>query len=219
VLLSIDDHPIASDATVELEGERVDMPEVVERKFKGDVVKLEILRDKKTLTVSIGLGSVWPYSYMAHGYDVRPRYVVYGGLLFQPLTLDLMDSYQPTDIRIRHYFDYFVTEQIYLEHPEIIILTNILPDPTNSYLAPYRASIVDEINGKKVRTLTDLAKAFSETPDRIIIRMIGDGPPLVLDPKEVESARERIKTRYNVVSEQNLEEQPARRTPADQNKN
>jgi hypothetical protein len=77
---------------------------------------------------------------------------------------------------------------------------------------------VDEINGKKVRTLTDLAKAFSETPDRFVIRMIGDGPPLVLDPKEVESARERIKTRYNVVSEQNLEDQPARRTPADQNK-
>jgi hypothetical protein len=48
--------------------------------------------------------------------------------------------------------------------------------------------------------------------------MIGDGPPLVLDPKEVESARERIKARYNVVSEQNLEEQPARRTPADEKK-
>ena len=39
--------------------------------------------------------------------------------------------------------------------------------------------------------------------------MIGDGPPLVLDPKQVEAARERIKTRYNVISEQNLEEQPA----------
>src|ERR1044072_7273153 len=39
VLLSIDDHAIASDAFVELEGERVEMPEVVERKFKGDKVK------------------------------------------------------------------------------------------------------------------------------------------------------------------------------------
>jgi S1-C subfamily serine protease len=218
VLLAIDDHPIASDATVELEGERVEMPEVVERKFKGDVVKLDVLRDKKPVTVSIELGSVWPYFYQAHGYDVRPRYVVYGGLLFQPLSLDLMDAYQPTDIRIRHFYEYFVTEQIYLEHPEVVVLTNILPDPTNSYLAPYRASIVDEINGQKIRTLADLAKAFSETPDRFVVRMIGDGPPLVLDPKEVESARERIKTRYNVVSEQNLEEQPAGRAPADPRK-
>src|SRR5437773_1442743 len=42
VLLTIDDHPIASDATVELEGERVDMPDVVERNFKANKVKLEI---------------------------------------------------------------------------------------------------------------------------------------------------------------------------------
>jgi S1-C subfamily serine protease len=219
VLLAIDDHPIASDGTVELEGARVDMPEVVERKFKGDKVKLDIWRNKAPLSVTIELGSVWPYLYLAHGYDVRPRYVVYGGLLFQPLTLDLMDAYQPTDIRIRHYFDYFVVQQIYLEHPEVVILTNILPDPTNTYLAPYRASIVDEINGKKIRKLNDLADAFAEKADRFVVRMIGDGPPLVLDPKEVESARERIKTRYNVVAEQNLEEQPSKPTPADQTKN
>src|SRR5213595_4319913 len=46
VMLAIDDHPIASDGTVELEGSRVDMPEVVERKFKGDKVKLDVWRNK-----------------------------------------------------------------------------------------------------------------------------------------------------------------------------
>jgi len=39
--------------------------------------------------------------------------------------------------------------------------------------------------------------------------MIGDGPPLVLDRNKVETARERIATRYNVLKEQNLEEQPS----------
>ena len=185
------------------------MPGVVERKFKGDKVKLDLLRDKKPLTVNVELGTIWPYLVQSHAYDLRPRYVVYGGLLFQPLSLDMLTAYQSTDLRIRHYFDYFVLEQIYLQHPEVIILTNILPDPTNTYLAPYRSSIVDEINGKKIRTLEDLAKAFAETPDRFVVRMIGDGPPLVLDRKEVESARERIKTRYNVVSEQNLDAQPS----------
>ena len=47
------------------------MPEVVERKFRGDKVKLDIWRNKKPLTVTIELGTVWPYSYLAHGYDVR----------------------------------------------------------------------------------------------------------------------------------------------------
>ncbi|HEV8184643.1 MAG TPA: trypsin-like peptidase domain-containing protein [Chthoniobacterales bacterium] len=213
VLLSIDDHPIASDSFVELEGERMEMPEVVERKFKGDTVKLDLLRDKKPMTVIIELQPLWPYLFQGHHYDVQPRYVVYGGLLFQPLTLDMMQAYQPQDLRLRHYFDYFVTEQIYLEHPEVIVLTNILPDPINTYLSPYRNGIVDQINDQKIRTLDDLAKVLSEPAERFVVRMIGDGPPLVLDPKEVDAARERIKKRYNVVKEQNLNEQPPPKPP------
>jgi S1-C subfamily serine protease len=214
VLLEIDDHPVASDGTVELEGDRVDMPEVVERKFKGEKVKLDLWRDKKPVSVTIELDTVPPYLIQGHSYDVRPRYVVYGGLIFQPLNLELMTTYQPNDLRLRHFFDFFVVEQIYLEHPEVVVLTNILPDPINTYLAPYRASIVDEVNGKKIKTLADLAKAFSETPDRFVIKMIGDGPPLVLDPKQIAAARDRIRTRYNVLKEQNLEEQPLKTAAA-----
>ncbi len=216
VLLSIDDHPIASDSNVELEGTRVEMPEVVERKFKGESVKFDLIRDGKPMTVNIVLGTVWPYFVQGHSYDVRPRYVLYGGLLFQPLNLDLIETYQPTDLRVRHYFSYYVIDQIYREHPDVIVLTNILPDPINSYLAPYRGGIVDEVNGKKIRTLDELAQAFAETPEHFVIHLIGDGPPLVLDRAKVEGARERIKTRYNVIREQNLEEQPGAKTPKDQ---
>jgi hypothetical protein len=144
----------------------------------------------------------------SHKYDVRPRYVVYGGLLFQPLSLDLLEAYQPQDLRLRHFFDFYVIDQLYLEHPDVIVLTNILPDPINTYLSAYRGGIVDEVNGKKVRTLDDLAQALAQPGDRLVINMIGDGPPLVLDPKQVEEARERIKKRYNVVREENLQEHP-----------
>jgi len=208
VLLEIDGHPIASDANVELEGERPQFEEVVERKFKGDSVKFDILRDKQPMTVTINLYKPWPYSVQGHSYDVRPRYLLYGGLLFQPLNLDMLEAYRSTDLRLRHFFEYFILEQIYLQHPDVIVLSNILPDPINTYLAPYRGAIVDEVNGKKIRTLDELANAFAQAPERLIIRMIGDGPPLVLDRNKVEAARERIKTRYNVVKEQNLQERP-----------
>ncbi|MGI8435667.1 MAG: trypsin-like peptidase domain-containing protein [Chthoniobacterales bacterium] len=204
VLLAIDNHPIASDSFVELDGSRVEMPEVVERKFKGDTVKLDLVRNQQPLSVTIKLEPLGPYLSQGRAYDVKPRFIVFGGLLFQPLSCDMMQAYQPQDLRIRHFFDYFVSEQIYLQHPEVIILTNILPDPINTYSAPYRGSIVDEVNGKKIRTLDDLAKAFAETSEQIVVRMIGDGPPLILDRKQVDAARERIKMRYNVVQEQNL---------------
>src|ERR1700719_2629376 len=209
VLLSIDDHPIASDATVELEGERVEMPEIVERKFKGDKVKFEIWRDKQTVSATATLSTVAPYFIQGHQYDIRPRYVLYAGLLFQPLSLDLMEAYQPTDLRIRHFFDFYVIDQLYIEHPDVIVLTNILPDPINTYLSPYRGGIVDSINGKKIHTLDELSQTLAEPAERVVIDMIGsDGPPLVLDPKQVEAARERIQQRYNVIREQHLQEQP-----------
>jgi hypothetical protein len=190
----------------------------VERKFNGDSVKFDVWRDKQPITVKIKLYTPWPYLIQGHSYDVRPRYVLYGGLLFQPLNLDLVEAYRPTDLRLRHFFEYFVLEQLYLQHPDVIVLTNILPDPINTYLAPYRGGIVDEINGKKIRRLDELANAFAETADHFVIRMIGDGPPLVLDRNKVESARERIKARYNVLKEQNLEEQPVAKTTEDQKK-
>src|SRR6478609_5173457 len=126
VLLAIDDHPISSDSLVELEGERVEMPEVVERKFRGDKVKLDILRNKEPMTVTIKLFKPWPYSIQGHSYDVRPRYVLYGGLLFQPLNLDMLEAYRTSDLRLRHFFEYFVLEQIYVDHPDVIVLSNIL---------------------------------------------------------------------------------------------
>src|SRR5499427_1851268 len=212
VLLSIDSHPIASDGNVDLEGEHVEMPEVVERKFKGDNVKFEIWRDKQQISGSVQLDTVPPYLMQSHKYDVRPRYVVYGGLLFQPLSLDLLEAYQPQDLRLRHFFDFYVIDQLYLEHPDVIVLTNILPDPINTYLSAYRGQIVDQINGKKIRTLEELSQTLSQPADRFVIDMIGDGPPLVLDAKQVEAARERIKTRYNVVREENLQEQPSAKT-------
>src|SRR6059058_364677 len=218
VLLSIDNHPIASDGNVELEGERVEMPEVVERKFKRDNVKFNIWRDKQSTSGSVQLDTVPPYLMQSHRYDVRPRYVVYGGLLFQPLSLDLLEAYQPSDLRLRHFFDFYVIDQLYLEHPDVIVLTNILPDPINSYLSAYRGGIVDDVNGKKIHTLEELSQTLAEPADRLVIDLIGDGPPLVLDPKQIDAARERIMTRYNVLKEQNLEEQPASKAAEQANK-
>ena len=92
VLLSIDGHAIESDQFVELDGERIQMAEIVERKFKGEKVNLHILRDKKEMDVTVPLDNPWAYGMQANSYDVLPRYVLFGGLLFQPLSHDFMEA-------------------------------------------------------------------------------------------------------------------------------
>jgi len=65
VLLSIEGLPIYSNGHVVIDGRRVMMAEVVERKFKGDTVQLNIFRDKKEMDVAITLNTPWPYMMLA----------------------------------------------------------------------------------------------------------------------------------------------------------
>ena len=204
VLMNIDGHPIASDGFTVLDGARVQMAEVVERKFKGDDVKLHILRARQEMDVTVKLDAAWPYLMQANIYDVSPRYIVYGGLLFQPLSRNFLEAYEIDDQRVRYYYDFFLEDELYKEHPEVIVVSAILPDPTNTYLSDFKNGIVDEINGEKVKTLDDLANGLRKESDQYVIKLIGEGRPLVISRAAAEAARERIDQRYNVVKEQNL---------------
>ena len=204
VLMAIEGHEIASDGMVELDGERVLMSEVAERKFLGDEVKFGILRDKKPLEVTIKFDRAWPFLMQANTYDTPPAYVLFGGLLFQPLSRNLLGAYQFQSERLNFFFDNFVSREIYKEHPEIIVLSEFLPDPINTYLSDFREGIVDEINGRKILTLKDMADAFKEKPEFYVIKFIGIARPLVLERSAVEAARDRIRKRYNVLAEQNI---------------
>ena len=204
VLTKIDGLEIASDGMVELEGERVLMSEVAERKYLGDVIKFAIVRDKKPMEVEVKLSKAWPHGIQANAYEQQPAYVLCAGLLFQPLSRNLLGAYAFESPRINHFYDYFITKELYKERPEVVILSTILPDPINTYLTEFREGIVDEINEQKIKTLKDVAAAFAEKPEFYVIKFVGVGRPLVLERAAVEAARERIKQRYNVLAEQNL---------------
>jgi len=209
VLLSIDGHEIASDGMVELENERVLLSEVAERKYLGDEVKFSILREKKLEEVTVKFERAWPFTMQANTYDPSPPYLLFGGLLFQPLSRNLLAAYQFENLRINYYYDYFINKELYEDHPEPIVLSAILPDPINTYLTEFKEGIVEEINGKKIHTLKDAAAAFAEPSEFYVVKFIGASRPLVLESKEVNAARERIKQRYNVSQEQNLDQTPS----------
>jgi hypothetical protein len=156
------------------------------------------------MDVTVKLDASWPYLMQANTYDVSPRYILYGGLLFQPLSRNFLEAYDIEDLQVRYFYDFFLQDDLYKDHPEIIILSAILPDPINTYLGDYRNGIVDEINGEKVRTMDDLANGLRIPANQYVIKLLGVGRPIVLDRAAVEAARERIDERYNVVKEQNL---------------
>lgn len=204
VLLAIDGLPISSDATISMDNDSVPLAEVVERKFKGDEVALDILREGTPLQLKIPLSEPWPFTLHNNTYDEDPRFVVFGGLIFQPVDQNFMTEHQPEDLRLRYNFDFFIEDKIYKDRPEIVVLSGILADPVNVYANDFRYAIVDEINGTKIKRLADVAAEFAKPAEYYVIKMAGAGRPVVLERKAVEEARKRILSRYAVTREQNL---------------
>ncbi len=205
VILAIDSLPVASDGTVELEGERVQMAEVAERKFKGESIRLALWRNKTQTEVTVPLTHAWPFTMQSNQFDVLPSYVLYGGLLFQPLSRNLLGSVQFQNPRLTYLFESFVPRELYKDHPEVIVLSAILADPINTYLTEFKDGVLEEVDGTRVRTLSDVAAAFEKPADFHVLKFMGNGRPLVLERSVVDSARERIRARYGVRQEQFLD--------------
>jgi PDZ domain-containing protein len=126
---------------------------------------------------------------------------VFGGLVFQPLSSGFLKTGKIKNVDLLYHYSSFLDKELYLEKPEIIAISKILPDPINAYLKEFINGVVDRINGKNIRTLEDVSAAFKEPADYYVIQLMGKRRPVVLQQSEVAAARERILKGYNVGSE------------------
>lgn len=211
VLLSIDGHEIASDGFIEIEGERVNLNEIIERKYAGDTVKLEIWRNKAKKEVQIKLDRFIPYLIQANTYDKQPDFVLFAGLQFQPLDRNLMAAHSINDMQVRYFYSYFSNEALYKERPQVVVLTAVLPDSANTHLEPYVHKVIDTVNGKKIRVLQDVYDALhGDAAEKghekfHVIRCFGEGRPLVLERSTAKEAHTRIMAKYNVGFDNHIE--------------
>jgi len=202
VLLSIDGSPISSNGFIDIGGERVNMNEIVERKFAGDPITLDIWRDGVEKSIEITLKRFTPYLITANRYDKRAEYFVYAGLVFQPLDRNLMSAHSINDETVRYFFNYFVGEEIYKDYSQPVILTRVLPDAVNTHIEGYIHSVVESVNDHPIRSMADLVTAFGaaekDDGDFITVKLLNEGRPLVLEKAALAEANARISRIYEI---------------------
>jgi hypothetical protein len=180
------------------------MTEVVEQKFEGEKVSFNVLRQGATIDVKFPMAGTRHLRMQGNAYDEKPRYLLYGGLLFQPLDRNFLNAANMADLRIKRTFENFVEKHLYLERPEIVVLSRVLADPTHKECDGLRPGIVDSINGRKIRSLADVRAAFDQ-PARFDVVILDDiGVPIVLNREEALKANPRIMQTYSIPSPQNL---------------
>lgn len=206
ILQSIEGFDIDPSGNIMMHGERVDLNEVVERKFVGDKVKLKVLRDGEQKELEVVLKK-FPYSRIyARKYDERPVYTIKGGLVFQPLEFNLYTQMRLQDPHIRRVYSNYISEEIFVEQKDIVVLTNVLKDPLNSYVAGYKGKIVKSVNGVEIKNMQQLHDALNpeKKPKFFEIECEGATRPIILPGDLVDAADERIQQQYGIHSLSNL---------------
>ncbi len=208
ILMSLDGKAVDSAGMVTIDGGNVNLNEVVERKFAGDKLAVRFLRDGGWNEVEIVLKPLtWSRMYAVQ-YEKKPRYVVFAGLVFQPLDTNLFAAAKFTDVTVRRLYTDYVPKGLFQKHRDIVVLTRVESDPVTSQLGGFAGYAVDKINGVEV---TDLKQAHDllhpETPPEFhVIELFGASRPVVIPSAKVEAANQRVAANYGIASLENLVE-------------
>ena len=191
VLMKLDNYPIEYDGTIEFrKNEKTDFSYVNQQKKYGDNLSYEIIRDKKTKTGQVKLEKKdIKYTVVTEvTIETPPSYMVYGGLLFEPLTSNYMAGV------IEKLGSVYDREELYKDYKELVVLVRVLPFDVNLGYTDAVNQIIVKVNGEKYKDFKDLKSGF-------IIFENDNGDEIVLDVKEVEEQREALMQNYNISSD------------------
>ena len=174
----------------------MNLNEIVERKFVGDKVAVRYLRDGGWNDVDIVLKPLtWSRMYAVE-YEKNPRYVVFAGLVFQPLDTNLFAAAKFEDVTLRRLYADYVPKGLFQERKDIVVLTRVESDPVTSQLGDFVGFAVDKINGVIVRDLNHLSELLNpeQAPEFHVIELFGADRPVVIPAAKVAGANERMKS-------------------------
>lgn len=137
----------------------------------GDTVKLEVIREGKPLSIDVKLARKPAEDFLIDPYmfDRGPKYLIFGGLIFQELTLPYLQSWGD-DWTNRAPFNlvYANADPASFEEEgreKLVFLSNVLKTPSTLGYESVNSVIVTEVNGKFIKNIKDLAAALAAVPE------------------------------------------------------
>lgn len=139
--------------------------------FVGDEVKVKVLRDGKTESLSGKLTRKLPKDFLVppYGYDHGPNFLVQGGLIFLELSMPYLQSFGndwESNAPLRLIFVAKHTDDYEKQgRRKVVILSGGLPTRSTQGYERLGGLIVTQVNGKPINDLSDLDKALKEPQD------------------------------------------------------
>lgn len=209
VVMAVNGLPVDASAMIELDGVRVRLEELAERSFAGDKVQFTILRNGEVMQTEATLAPLPSIRVLSRRYDELPRYVVFGGLVFQPLEFNVVHAHQISSGDIMVELDRFTRGGESSVKDDMVMLTTTLPDEVNARFEDTGRNLVTRVNGVEVKGLAHLHSLLypaegQSRPEYTVIELADAPRPLVIDNAAVDAANKRISERYNIPNPSRL---------------
>lgn len=207
VLLAVNGYSVGSDGTILYKNNRVSVSVAFQEPQSGESLPLKVWREGKEITVNLLMKVDDDDLPTGNQYDVLPRYYVYGGMVFTPLSMDFMRRLPRAGSTAAMLYEltYRRREQPETVREEPIVLSTIMAHPVNANIQVRGGMLVDKINGVKINKLEDVIKAFSEAKnEQHVMEFLPRGGFECLDRKEADAANADILKTYNIASDRRL---------------
>ncbi len=170
--LSIGNYEVGNDGTIEFrDNERTQLNYIVQEKQIGENIKMNILRNGKKISLNVNLhrSSEKDRLVSMEQYETLPSYYIYGGLIFCPLSKNLLNVWGP------QWYQSAPSELIYLlqnnipekEDQQVVVLLKALAADVNDGYQNVRSWVVNTINGEKIWNLKDFVTKVESTQDKL----------------------------------------------------
>ena len=215
VLLSVDGREIDQDGNYEDESfGKISLAHYVSTALQaGQKIPIVVWRDGAEMTLEGTLAPRDRSRMISQPYifDREPDYVVVGGIVFSELSRQFLREFgrgwqEDAPLKLL-YLDRFQSE-LPPDRGRIVFISSVLSSPNNIGYEGLGFEVVEEINGKPIRSLADVAAAV-DAPEGPYhrIRLAEDPGLLVLDVEGSKADEERIKQQYGLESLRRLESQ------------
>ncbi len=205
VLLKIDGHSISDNGTVEFRrNERVVFGYYADLHQLGEDIRLTVLRDGKELEVRFAMTQRGEDVFLVPPmrYDVRPEYFIFGGVVFSPLTKNLLCEWKgckaPKELLMAG------KKRPDKERSEVVLAVQVLPADVNRGYHSLRSWIVHEVDGMGFKDFSEFHKLVTGSTYPFLVLTSKEGFRLVLSREEASASHEEILRTYNITEDSSM---------------
>ena len=205
----------AGDIVLEIEGKKVFNDSKIETKYGlqkisyfehlkpvGKTINMKVRRDNKILDLKYTLKK--KHEIIKYEYDKEPRFMIFGGLVFAPLTQNHLFAKKLKTLLFKTYYE--LEDKAKHVNEGVIIQQEKFDHSVNEGYNPY-VNLVHSVNGIKVKDFKHFVKLIDELKDKytVIDILDSDDRKYILDTKKARESFEEIKNIYGLNNDRRVD--------------